>query len=246
MEAKKEAIEGPKTKFGSWLRASPSEKVKLKSSSQGSGGTSGQERSSDDVNETDNRGTHTLDLSPPALCKGGSESSATTAPDTVVEKSLEDPTVKEKVGADRLDSMCVDGPPNGPSDEIRGELLLGPDPIRAEQSIALGLSLPGSERKREKMEEGSARGIEKDETSASGDKGLVGREGDSRQFTSGSPPPQDSCPLDRPPGGSKRKEAFDPLEDDRVSKKGKPSDDNASLLTCPRTAEPAEQARREP
>ncbi|TXG68535.1 hypothetical protein EZV62_003470 [Acer yangbiense] len=127
-EAKKEAIEGPKTKFGSWLRASPTDKFKLKSSSQGSGGTSVKERSSEEGFETENRGNPMSELVTAAVQKGGSESSATATPRMGTEKSLEDRTSKGMTGDDNLDSMCVDGPSNGPDVEVgrTTQLEIGP------------------------------------------------------------------------------------------------------------------------
>ncbi|TXG69371.1 hypothetical protein EZV62_004306 [Acer yangbiense] len=58
-EAKIEAVEGPSTKFGSWMRASLSEKSKVKYQSQGSGGSSVKERSIEDSRDFGKAGRST-------------------------------------------------------------------------------------------------------------------------------------------------------------------------------------------
>ncbi|TXG60558.1 hypothetical protein EZV62_015131 [Acer yangbiense] len=116
VEAKKEAIEGPMTKFGSWLRVSSIEKVKFKSPSQSSGGLSVKERSLDDLRELENKRTPTMEMSSLAIQKGGSESSATATPKKAVEKPLDTLFSEERAGNDKLDKMCVDGPLSGPTD----------------------------------------------------------------------------------------------------------------------------------
>ncbi|TXG57821.1 hypothetical protein EZV62_015650 [Acer yangbiense] len=139
VEAKKEDIEGPMSKFESWLRASHPHKVKFKSPSQSSGGSSVNERSSEDLRETEIKGTPIMELSSLVIQKGGSESLATAASRVAVEKPLEALPLKEKAGDDTLDRMCVDGPSSGPDvvGEIEAQVLIKPSSV--EPSNHLGL-----------------------------------------------------------------------------------------------------------
>ncbi|TXG51528.1 hypothetical protein EZV62_024052 [Acer yangbiense] len=113
-EAKKEALEGTSTKYGSWLRATLVEKVKMKSPSQGSGGSSVKERTSEDYRETVNKGSSTREMSLPDDRKGEPESSTMVASRDAVVNNPEGSPFEERAGNEFLDRMCVDGSSSGP------------------------------------------------------------------------------------------------------------------------------------
>ncbi|TXG63812.1 hypothetical protein EZV62_010806 [Acer yangbiense] len=140
VEAKKEALEGTTTKYGSWLKAATVEKVKLKSHSQGSGGSSVKKRSSDDLRETVNIGTFVREKLLPGNRNGGPESSTMVASREAVENHPEDSSFEERAGKESLDRMCVDGPFNGLAGEVEKEAQGSKGSVSGGQSKLLELS----------------------------------------------------------------------------------------------------------
>ncbi|TXG73888.1 hypothetical protein EZV62_002467 [Acer yangbiense] len=113
-DAKKDALDGSMAKFGSWLRAVPAEKVMYKSSSQGSGRSSGKKKTSEENREASNKETPTLENSSVALPKGGSENSTTAASAEGEAKSLEPLPWVEIAGGEETERICIDRPLSGP------------------------------------------------------------------------------------------------------------------------------------
>ncbi|TXG46618.1 hypothetical protein EZV62_027882 [Acer yangbiense] len=113
-EAKREAIKGPITKFGSWMRASSSEKVKFKSPSNGSGGSSEKGGFMGESREQGKTGTSTSGSTSLAVQKGGAISPVTESLIKATREQVKTLGSGPKEGEELLDRMCVDGPFIGP------------------------------------------------------------------------------------------------------------------------------------
>ncbi|TXG67205.1 hypothetical protein EZV62_008480 [Acer yangbiense] len=120
-EAKKEAIKGPVTRFGSWMRAASKEKVKSKTSSQDSGGSLVNERSLGDSGKREGMEIPKMVTTSLAAQKGRSESTETAMSTKPVEKIPETPILVDQADSDKPDKMVVDGPVIGPSELKRIE-----------------------------------------------------------------------------------------------------------------------------
>ncbi|TXG48811.1 hypothetical protein EZV62_024686 [Acer yangbiense] len=253
VEAKKEAIEGPVTRFGSWLRASSTKKTNIRSSSMGSGGTSEKERYLGESSRRDSEGSSKRVMASLDLLQGRSESPETVNSRKAREVDLESSSPVKQSETVRMDGMCVDRPISGLSVVVMEEaheskkaagveqvvtLKLkehGPDPTNLEDpsikpSLELELSVQylslGSEANKAPVVIGKKwkRIARETQRQTTAYLTLGGRV-------------QESC---------KRRVNFEVMEPERVSKKGKITTNEIPSASLTPMAEPVEQVCREP
>ncbi|TXG48504.1 hypothetical protein EZV62_024379 [Acer yangbiense] len=121
VEAKKAAVEGPITKFGSWMRASLQDKIQVKASSMSSGGSSDKERSLGESSGRDSDESSKKHMASFDFLKGRSGCSKTASSLKDREVLLERSNLVKPSKIERKENMCVDGPLSGQIVEVMVE-----------------------------------------------------------------------------------------------------------------------------
>ncbi|TXG56744.1 hypothetical protein EZV62_018057 [Acer yangbiense] len=227
-------------------------------------GSSVKEKSSEDNREAGRKETQTMELSSVALQKGGIESFATVAPNGGEMKLLEAHPSVERVGNDATLNSLSKGSGDqekGQANELQvqvGSQAKGKKWKRAarkgQRKVMAGIGANPLQRKlivsRSSLKSptrssSSFSQIKSSLKSNSGKKtenpGLISHGSPQRQSSPTKPYQERGLYA-----SSKRKVNFEILEEERESKKGKATELAAPTLILVETAEPAEQARREP
>ncbi|TXG62009.1 hypothetical protein EZV62_013372 [Acer yangbiense] len=117
VEGKKVALAGPVTRFGSWLRASPMEKVNVRSSSMGSGGTLEKEKSLGESSRRDSERSSKRIMEPVDRRSDRLERPETVDSRKTKAVDLDSPGPVANLEIVQTDGLGLDGPRSGPQVE---------------------------------------------------------------------------------------------------------------------------------